>query len=192
MSAFVDCCYCCRYYHQTTFPFYAHLWHPCMWTPSSLHFRVFFSRLAHFASPPPPPPPAAYSSSPINYSQQCPRSLASSYINSNNNNNILDVQSLYTSLPLHSFSTHNQYLFSSAKPLPHVSHTPSTTSSLSSFDDPPPVKPRLSLRPQLPPPPPPPSFVPTFSSSVPQWRGPTRPAPKPPVQIKSEHQQASA
>ncbi|CAF0988743.1 unnamed protein product [Adineta steineri] len=108
---------------------------------------------------PPPPPPAIYSSSPINYSQQYPNSLASSYINSNNNNNILDVQSLYTSLPLHSFSTNNQFLFSSSKITPNVCHTPSSTSSLSSFDDPPPVKPRLSLRPQLPPPPPPPPFI---------------------------------
>ncbi|CAF1177190.1 unnamed protein product [Adineta ricciae] len=148
---------------------------------------------AHFASPslpPPPPPPAVYASSQIDYSQQYPYSLNPSHINSNNNNNILDVQSFYTSLPLHSFATSNQYVFSSAKTVPNVCHTPSSTSSLSSFDEPPPVKPRLTLRPQLPPPPPPPPFVPTFSSSIPQLRGPTRPAPRPPIQIQTEQQQA--
>jgi len=94
-------------------------------------------------------------------------------------------------VPLHSFSSTNQFIFSPTKNISNVCHTPSSTSSLSSFDEPPPVKPRLSLRPQLPPPPPPPSFVPTFSSSMPQLRGPTRPAPRPPIQMKTEQQQAS-
>ncbi|CAF3952566.1 unnamed protein product [Rotaria sp. Silwood2] len=142
----------------------------------------------HFTSPPPAPPPlsSVYNSSQINYSQQYPSSLRSSYINSNNNNNILDVQSLYTSVPLNHFSTNNQYIFTSnTKNISNVCHTPSTTSSISSFDDAPPVKPRLSLRPQLPPPPPPPSlFIPTFPLSTPPLRGPTRPAPKPPIQTK--------
>lgn len=106
-----------------------------------------------------------------------PYAFGSNYNNSNNNNNILDAQSFYTSVPLNHFST----ILTATKPIGNVCHTPSSTSSLSSFDEPPPVKPRLSLRPQLPPPPPPP-FVPTFSSSIPQFRGPTRPAPKPPVQ----------
>ncbi|CAF1070608.1 unnamed protein product [Rotaria sordida] len=181
MNTCIDCCYCCRYYHLSTYPFYTHTW-----------------RQSHFTSPPapPPPPPAVYNLSQINYSQQYPYSLRSSYINSNNNNNnILDVQSLYTSVPLNHFSTNNQFIFTSTtKNISNVCHTPSTTSSISSFDDPPPVKPRLSLRPQLPPPPPPPSlplFVPTFPSSIPPLRGPTRPAPKPPIQTKIEPQQAS-
>ncbi|CAF3707296.1 unnamed protein product [Rotaria sp. Silwood1] len=152
---------------------------------------------AHFTSPPQPSIPTVYNSSQINYSQQYPYSLRSSYINSNNNNNnnnTLDVQSLYKSIPLNHFSTNNQYIFTSTtKNISNVCHTPSTTSSISSFDDPPPVKPRLSLRPQLPPPPPPPSlYVPTFSSSMPPLRGPTRPAPKPPIQTKIEPQQQQA
>jgi hypothetical protein len=145
----------------------------------------FFLFSAHFT------PSTIYSPSQLNYTQQYPYTLPSNYINSNNNNNILDVQSIYnTSLPLNQFSTR----FTSTKNISNVSHTPSSTSSLSSFDEPPPVRPRLSLRPQLPPPPPPPpppSLVPIFSSSIPQFRGPTRPAPKPPVQIKTEQQQAS-
>ncbi|CAF3955367.1 unnamed protein product [Rotaria magnacalcarata] len=145
-------------------------------------------------SSPPPPLPAIYNSSQITYSPQYPYSFTSSYINSNNNNNTLDVQAFYTSLPLNQFSTNNQFIFTSNKNLANVCHTPSTTSSLSSFDEPPPVKPRLSLRPQLPPPPPPPVppplFVPTIPS-MPPLRGPTRPAPKPPIQIKTEQQQAN-
>lgn len=110
-------------------------------------------------------------------------SLTSNYFNSNNNNNILDVQSLYTSLPLNQFTTPNHYVYSSSKAIEPVCQTPSTGSSLSSFDElPPPVKPRYSIRPQLPPPPPPPTAAPNFLNSTLTWQGPTRPAPKPPVQ----------
>jgi hypothetical protein len=157
----------------------------------NIHIEILCFFLAQFTPSPPVSqvPSTIYAPSQINYSQQYPYSLTSSYINSNNNNNILDVQSIYTSLPLNQFSTNNQFIFTSNKNLTNVCHTPSSTSSLSSFDEPPPVKPRLSLRPQLPPPPPPPSFIPTFSSSIPQFRGPTRPAPRPPIQIKTEQQQ---
>lgn len=129
----------------------------------------FSSHLAPFTSTS-HVPATIYSSSQLTY----PYALGSNY--NNNNNNIPDSQSLYSSVPLNQFST----VFTSIKPIGNVCHTPSSTSSLSSFDEPPPVKPRLSIRPQLPPPPPPP-FVPTFSSAVPQFRGPTRPAPKPPT-----------
>ncbi len=154
-------------------------------TPIYILLSIF--RFSAQFTPSPQVPSTIYTPSQITYAQQYPYPLRSSYINSNNNNNILDVQSIYTSLPLNQFST----LYTSTKNISNVSHTPSSTSSLSSFDEPPPVKPRLSIRPQLPPPPPPPPFVPTVSSSIPQFRGPTRPAPKPPIQIKNEQQQAS-
>ena len=156
----------------------------------TLQFAFCF--LAQFA---PSQPPPVYNLSGNAYAPPYSSSLVSSYINSNNNNNILDVQSLYSSVPLNHFSTNNQFLFASAKHISQVCHTPSSNSSLSSFDElpPPPVKPRLTLRPQLPPPPPPPplpsSIAPIFSTSIPLWRGPTRPAPKPPVQIKADEQQ---
>jgi len=118
--------------------------------------------------------------------------LTSSYSNSNNNNNnhqqTLDVHALYTSYPLTQFSTQNHYHFTpSIQEIHPVCQTPSSNSSISSFDQfpAPPVKPRLSVRPQLPPPPPPP---PVLSSNIPPIRGPTRPAPRPPIPIKIEEQ----
>lgn len=161
---------------------------------NSLEFTLFFVVvLAQLSSPPQPPIATIYNSSQISYSQQYPYSLPSNSINSNNNNNTIDAQSFYTTVPLNQFSSNNQFIFTSNKNFTNVCHTPSSTSSLSSFDEPPPVKPRLSLRPHLPPPPPPPIplIMPTIPSSMPPLRGPTRPAPRPPIQIKAEQQQAS-
>ena len=195
MNTFIDCCYYCRYYHQSIYT-----WHQCnekfslifMFSNFSNEilnlflFDLFFS--AHV------PPPAIYTPTPstTTYSQSYAFSTNSINRNNNNNNNnnntILNVQSIYPSLPLNQFST----ILTSNKNLTNVCHSPLSTSSFSSFDEqpPPPVKPRLSLRPQLPPPPPPPPLpVSTFPSSIPQFRGPTRPAPKPPTQIQTEQQQ---